>query len=329
LEWETKYETNIGVDFALLKDGWLNGSIDLYKRKIKHLVGNYSAQLPSQIFPTVFANAGTMENKGVELLLNAKVISRRNLNWNIIFTGAYNKNEILSVSSNQFFGTAHNITRVTEGVSIQRLAPGEPVAVFYGPVFAGFTEDGNWLFKNKEGKSVSPSEITGDDYAYLGNSIPKFSYGLTNTFGVGNFDASFLIKGAAGVKAVNAKRIFHENWTYYERGNLFVSALNQKITDPPTFSSYYIENGGYVKLDNITIGYTIPVKSNSFKSIHVYFTGANLLTITDFSGTDPELQINYFPQDANQETDEGPGLESNYIYYPSTRVYTLGVNINF
>jgi hypothetical protein len=129
---------------------------------------------------------------------------------------------------------------------------------------------------------------------------------------------------------VNAKRIFHENWTYYERGNLFVSGLNQKITDPPTFSSYYIENGAYAKLDNLTIGYTIPVKSNYFKSLRVYFTGANLLTITDFSGTDPELQINYFPpQDPNQETDEGPGLESNYIYYPSTRVYTLGVNINF
>jgi len=329
LEWETKSETNIGVDFAFLKDGWLSGSLDLYDRKIKHLVGDYSAQLPSQIFPNIFANAGTMENKGIELLLNAKVINRKNFNWNVTFTGAYNKNEIISVSSNQFFGTAHNITRVTEGVSIQRLAPGEPVAVFYGPVFAGFTEDGNWLFKDKEGKAVAPSEITGDDYAYLGNSIPKYSYGLTNSFAYGHFDASFLIKGVAGVHGVNGKRMFHENWTYYGRGNLFVSALNQKITDPPAFSSYYIENGAYTKLDNLTIGYTIPVKSNYLKSLRVYFTGANLLTITDFSGTDPELQINYFPQDPNQETDEGPGLEPNYIYYPSSRIYTFGVNINF
>jgi len=329
LEWETKSEINIGVDFALLKDGWLNGSIDLYDRKIKHLVGNYSAQLPSEIFPTIFANAGTMENKGIELLLNANIIKSRKFNWNATFTGAYNKNEILSVTSNQFYGTAHNITRVTEGVSIQRLAPGEPVAVFYGPVFAGFTADGAWLFKNKDGKAVDPSEITGDDYAYLGNSIPKFSYGLTNTFNIGNFDASILIRGAAGSKSVNGKRMFHENWTYYGRGNLFVSASDQKITSPPAFSSYYIEKGGYAKLDNITIGYTIPVKSNYFKSFHIYFTGANLLTITDFSGTDPELQINYFPQDPNQETDNGPGLEPNYSYYPSTRVYTFGVNINF
>ena len=329
LEWETKSEINIGVDFNLFKQGWLSGSLDLYDRKIKHLVGNYGAQLPSEIFPTIFANAGTMENKGIELLLSAKLIDRKKFNWNLNLTGAYNRNEILSVTSNQFFGTAHNITRVTEGVSIQRLAPGEPVAVFYGPVFDSFTEEGAWLFKNKDGKPVPPSEITGDDYAYLGNSIPKYSYGITNYFTIGNFDASILIRGAAGFKSVNGKRMFHENWTYYGRGNLFVSALNQKITDPPAFSSYYIENGGYVKLDNVTIGYTFPIRSNYVKNVHVYFTGANLLTITGFSGTDPELQINYFPQDPTQETDNGPGLESNYSYYPSTRLYTFGVNVNF
>jgi hypothetical protein len=329
LEWETKSELNIGVDFALLKNGWLNGSLDVYDRRIKHLVGDYSADLPPQIFPTVFANAGEMENKGIELLLNAKLIAGRNLNWNTILTAAYNKNQIISVTSNQFQGTAHNITRVTEGVTIQRLAPGEPVAVFYGPVFASITKGGKWMFFNKDGKAVPASEITGDDYAYLGNSIPKYTYGLTNNFSYKNFDASVLIKGAAGFKAVNGKRMFHENWSYYSRNNLFVSALGQKLKDAPTFSSYYIENGAYIKVDNLTIGYTIPVKSNYFKNVHVYFTAANLLTITGFSGTDPELQINYFPQDPNQETDDGPGLESNYSYYPSTRVYTLGININF
>lgn len=329
LEWETKSEINIGLDFAILKDGWLNGSIDLYDRKIKNLVGNYSAQLPSEIFPTIFANAGTMENKGVEVLLNARLFNRKRFDWDINLTAAYNRNEILSVTSNQFFGSAHNITRVTEGVSIQRLAPGQPVAVFYGPVFAGFDADGQWQFRSKDGKVVPASEITGEDYAYLGNSIPKYSYGLTNNFSIGNFDASILIRGAAGFKAVNGKRMFHENWTYFGRGNLFVSAKNQKITSPPAFSNYYIENGAYVKLDNLTIGYTFPVKSNYLKSIHVYVTGANLLTITDFSGVDPELQINYFPQNPNQETDNGPGLESNYSYYPSSRLYTLGVNVNF
>jgi hypothetical protein len=83
-------------------------------------------------------------------------------------------------------------------------------------------------------------------------------------------------------------------------------------------------------VDNLTLGYTIPAKKTTYwQSVHFYVTAANLLTITGFSGTDPELQINYFPADPNSETDNGPGLESNYSYYPSTRIYTLGVDINF
>lgn len=329
LRWETKYETNIGVDFSLFKDGWLSGSLDVYSRQIKDLIGNYSAQLPPQIFPTIFANAGQMDNKGIELLLNAKLISRNNFNWNLTATAAYNKNEVVSVTSDQFFGTAIDITRITEGVTIQRLAPGEPLAVFYGPVFGEITRNGKWRFKNKDGELVSRNQLTPADYAYLGNSIPKYTFGITNNFSVGKFDISLLLKGAAGYKAVNAKRMFHENWTYYSRNNLFVSALHTKLNDAPTFSSYYVEDGGYLKVENLNIGYTIPFKLSFAQSIHVYFTGANLLTISGFSGTDPELQINYYPPDLSQETDDGPGLESNYGYYPATRNFTFGIDINF
>jgi hypothetical protein len=234
------------------------------------------------------------------------------------------------VTSDQFFGTAHNITRVTEGTSIQRLAPGQPVAVFYGRVFAGFDPDGLWLFRDSEGKAVPASEIGEDDFAYLGNSIPKYTLGLTNNFNVGNFDASILIRSALGFKAVNSKRMFHENFTFFSRNNLFTSALEKGVKDAPTFSSYYIEDGSYMKLDNITIGYLLPVKrSNYLQSIRIYLTGANLLTVTGFSGTDPELGLNYYPSDPSAEVTDGPGVESNYGYYPNTRSFTLGVNVNF
>lgn len=330
LEWEIKDETNIGVDFALLKDGWLSGSLDLYNRRIKDLIGNYNAQLPSQIFPTIFANAGVMDNKGIELLVNAKLVNNKNFTWNLTATAAYNRNEIISVTSNQFSGSAHDITRIQEDDPIQRLAPGEPVAEFYGPVFAKITPDGKWRFKTKGGKIVTRNGLSPDDYQYLGNSIPKYTYGLTNTFSIGRLDISLLLKGAAGFKAVNAKRMFHENLTYYSRNNLFTSALNTKLNDAPTFSSYYIEDGSYLKVENLNIGYTIPVKNSPYvKNVHVYVTAANLLTLTGFSGTDPELQINYFADDPNAETDNGPGLESNYGYYPATRVFTFGVDINF
>jgi hypothetical protein len=330
LRWETKYETNIGVDFTLFKNGWLNGSLDLYDRRIKNLIGNYPAQLPSQINPYIYANAGLMENKGIELLLNARLISNKNFTWNLTATAAYNKNEIVSVASDQFHGSAIDVTRVSEDLYIQRLAPGQPVAVFYGPVFDKITEDGQWRFLSKDNKSVAIGDLTTDDYQYLGNSIPKYTYGLTNTFNIGRFDISMLLKGAAGFKAVNAKRMFHENLNYYSRNNLFTSALNTNLNDALAFSSYYIEDGSYLKLDNLNVGYTLPFKNSQYvKSMHFYITAANLFTITNFSGTDPELQINYYPADPTSETDNGPGLESNYSYYPTTRVFTFGLNINF
>lgn len=330
LQWETKKELNFGLDVVLLNEGWLSASIDYYKRKIEDLVGNYSAQLPSQIHPNIFANAGLMENEGLELALNANLIRGGNFGWNVSFTGAYNKNEIVSITSDQFQGTAHNITRITEGTPIQRLAPGQPVAAFYGRVFAGFTEDGNWLFENSEGEAVEASEIGEDDFAYLGNSIPEYSLGLTNSFTFGNFDATLLIRSALGFNAVNGKRIFHENLTYFSRNNLFTSAIDEGIQTEPTFSSYYIEDGDYLKVDNLTIGYTLPFENSSYiQSIRIYATGTNLLTITDFSGTDPELGLNYHAADPEDETSDGPGVEPIYSYYPTTRGFTLGISASF
>lgn len=330
LQWETKKEVNIGIDFVLFEDGWLSGAVDYYNRKIEDLVGNYSAQLPSQIHPNIFANAGLMENEGLELALSAQIIRGDKFRWNVDFTGAYNKNEIVSITGEQFKGTAHNITRITEGTPIQRLAPGQPVAAFYGRIFAGFTEDGQWLFENSEGEAVVASEIGEDDFQYLGNSIPKYNFGLTNNFIFGNFDLSLLIRSSLGFNAVNGKRMFHENLTYFARNNLFTSVFDDPIETEPTFSSYYIEDGDYLKVDNLTIGFTLPIENNTYiQSIRIYATGTNLLTITDFSGTDPELGLNYYAADPNDETSEGPGVEPIYSYYPSTRGFTLGVSASF
>lgn len=330
LQWETKKEINIGLDFTLFQQGWLRGSIDYYDRQIEDLVGNFSAQLPSQIFPNIFANAGEMENKGVELTLDAQIINNSNFSWTSTFTGAHNQNKITSISSEQFKGTAQDITYVTEGSSIQRLAPGQPVAAFYGRVFSGFTEDGQWLFENSDGEAVPASEIGEDDFRYLGNSIPRYNLALTNNFNIGNFDFSLLIKSALDFKAVNAKRLHFENLTYYGRNNLFKSALDNGVQAEPIFSSYYMENGDYLKIKNLTLGYTFPAGSTGpLQSVRVYATGTNLATFTGFSGDDPELRINWVPSEEGAETSLGPGVESLYNYFPSTSRFEFGVNISF
>lgn len=328
LRWETKKEINVGLEFSLLENSWLNGSIEYYDRSIESLVGNYSAQLPAQIFSDIFANAGEMKNKGYELTLNAQLINRDNFLWETNFTGAYNYNEIVSISSEQFQGTAQDITYIEEGRSAQRLAPGQPVAAFYGRVFAGFTEDGDWLFENRAGEAVAPSEIGEDDFAYLGNSIPRYNLAITNTINWGNFDASIMIKSALDFKAVNAKRLHYENLNYFGRNNLFESALDNPITAEPTFSSYFIENGDYLKIKNLTIGYTFPSEFiHSVQNIRIYATGTNLATFTSFSGDDPELSINWEP--AGGETSNGPGVEGLYDYFPSTSRFEIGINISF
>ncbi|MEJ7676685.1 MAG: SusC/RagA family TonB-linked outer membrane protein [Segetibacter sp.] len=329
LRWETKKEVNIGVDFALLKNGWLTGSLEYYSRRINNLVGYYNAQLPSQVFPNIFANAGLMKNEGYEVTLNAKFANSKNFNWNTTFTGAYNKNLIVSVTSDQFQGTAHNITDFGLG-QVQRLAPGQPVGVFYGRVFAGFTPEGKWLFNNKEGKPVTAEEIGDNDFAYLGNSIPKYNLGLTNNFKFRNLDATILLRSAFGFKALNAKRLYHENAVNIYTMNLFTSAIDKPVNAEQYFSTYYLEKGDYLKIDNLTIGYSIPVKNNLYlQNLRFYVTGTNLATFTGFSGMDPELPLNLIFPSAREEFTAGPGVEPNYGYYPTTRTFTMGISATF
>jgi TonB-linked SusC/RagA family outer membrane protein len=317
LRWETKSEWNVGVDFSLFRTAWLNGSFDFYDRRIRDLIGNYTAQMPPNIYPQIFANAGEMMNRGFEVLLDAAIIKKQDMKWNMTFVGARNINNIVSISSDQFQGSAQNITGIGLGWGgdVQRFAAGQPVAVFYGRKFAGFDEAGQWMFYDNENQAVPKEQIGDNDFHYLGNSIPKYNFGWTNTFMFGRFDASVLIRGAAGFKALNAKNIFHDNINTFTSTNLFVSALDNPIRDQMLFSDYYLESGDYIKVDNVTLGYTFP-----FKNLRLYATGLNMLIISNFSGMDPELAVNPF---------SGPGIELNNSYYPRTRTFTLGLSAQF
>lgn len=320
LRWETKKELNVGVDFTLFSNGWLSGAFDYYNRKISALVGNYYAQVPAAIWPLIFANAGELVNEGLELTLNGALVKNESVDWQLTLVSAYNRNEVTSISSEQFQGTAHDVSDIGVG-NIQRIVNGQPIGVYYGRRYAGLTEEGKWLFLNSAGESVTADEISGDDYVYLGNSIPKFNVSLTNNLTYKRFDLSVLLRSALGFKAVNANRIFHENRTTFPSSNVLRTAFDTPLNDAPLFSDYYLENGSYLKIDNVTLGYSIPLKGNSqLKKLRVSATATNLFTITGFSGMDPELGINTFNY---------PGIEQNSNYYPRTRSFTFGVAADF
>ena len=331
LKWEVQKEADLGLDFSLFNNGWLTGSFDVYDKKVNNLLGTFTAQVPSNIFSTISANAGSFEDKGAEVALNARLIKKQKFSWNLTFTASYNADKVISLSSNEFFGSAQQYGSLDGSNFVYRLAPGQPVSEFYGRVFAGLDKNNQWLFRNAAGKAVTDADLNPDtDYKYLGNGLPKTNLSLTNTFRYGNIDLSFLAKSALGFKAVNAKRLIHENLGQYNQSNLLTTVLNpaKVVNDAQLFSSYYIENSDYMKISNLNIGYTVPFKAGSaVKSLRFLFIAQNLLTITSFSGGDPELPLS---ATINQNAGtSNPGLEPLYNYYPATRTLSLGVSATF
>jgi TonB-linked SusC/RagA family outer membrane protein len=331
LRWEIQKEADLGLDFSLFNESWLTGSLDVYKKRVDNLLGNFTAQVPSNIFPYISANAGSFEDKGIELALNARLFKTKNFSWNVSFTAAYNTNKVISLSSDQFFSSAQQYGSLDGNNFVYRLAPGQPVSEFYGRVFSGFATDGTWLFKNAAGKAVPESELDpATDYKYLGNGLPTTNLSLTNSFRIGHFDASILLKSALGFKAVNAKRLIHENLGQFNQSNLFTTVTNSNnlVKDAQLFSSYYVEKGDYMKISNLNLGYSVPMKQNSaVKSLRLSLIAQNLLTVTGFSGGNPEL-----PLSATISGDAGlsnPGLEPLYNYYPATITLSFGVSATF
>jgi TonB-linked SusC/RagA family outer membrane protein len=337
LEWETQRQIDIGLDFSLFHDSWLTGTIDVYDKRINNLLGTFSAQVPSNIFSSIYANAGSFQDRGIELALNATFVKNSKFTWMSSFTAAYNKNKVLSLSSSEFHGSAESYGSIDGANYAYRLAPGEPTAEFYGRVFAGFAKDGSWLFRNAAGQAVPDGQLNpATDYKYLGSGLPTTNLSFTNTFRYGNFDASIMLRSALGFKAFNAKRLIHENLGQITRTNFFTSVVNDPNTlvknADQTFSSYYLENGDYMKIDNLSIGYTIPMKQgSSIKRLRVSFIAQNLFTFTGFSGVDPEQAPLSTSIDSNPN-DEGlsnPGIEPLYNYYPATRTLSLGLSATF
>jgi TonB-linked SusC/RagA family outer membrane protein len=321
LRWEKKAETNIGIDATLFNNA-ITLNIDLYSRKTRDLLYEYAVPVPPNLYSSIWTNIGELSNKGIEFALKSSPVKTNKFKWDVDFNISYNKNKLVSLSNEKFQSTYVDLENIgapgLNSTPAFRLEQGQPIGNFYGYMFAGFTDEGKWLFWNKERtEKLLSSEVTWEDKGILGNGLPKSYAGLTNTFSYGNFDLTVFFRGAFGFKLLNTQRIFFENRIMLPT-NVMTSALNSQVLEDPMYSDYYIEDGSYVKLDNVTIGYNIPVNGNLFKKLRVYASGQSLFTITGYKGQDPEIAINGLT----------PGMDYRWIY-PSVRTFTLGVNVQF
>lgn len=321
LRWEKKKEWNVGLDFVLFNNK-ISGEIDVYDRETVDLLHNYTAQQPPFVRNSILTNVGSIRSKGIELYLNAAIIQQMDLTWSMDFTANATSNEITSLSNDVYtlswleFGGLPSPGNLGNAI---RLEEGSSVGNFYGKRFAGFTDDGGWLFYKADGSAVPPSEIDDEDLTTLGNGVPKYMLSWSNNFNYKNFDLSLFFRGKFGFEILNTKELYFGNKTWLPN-NLLKSAIttHADLNDNPQYSDYYLEKGDFVKLDNVTLGYTFNLESNYIRNLRIYATGRNLLTITGYSGLDPELE----------DTGFTTGID-NRGFYPRTRSYTIGLNLEF
>ncbi|MCR5453817.1 MAG: SusC/RagA family TonB-linked outer membrane protein [Bacteroidales bacterium] len=329
IEWEEKHETNIGVDFSMW-EGRFTGSIDLYDRTIKGLLYYYAVPSPPNLYTGTMANVGKMNNKGIEILLAGSPIKKDNFLWNTSMTFSTNKNVLKSLSNDLYETTSDYFVTgwIQEPIKTEShiVKIGETIGNFFGFKVVDVDEDGKWIYEDKDGNLVGYDDF---DHSFenkkeIGNGLPKYHLGWTNNFSYKNWDATITQRGAFGFQIINVARMYYENLSRQDWNRLksaydpVFGKATLNSTCAEEFNSYYVEDGDYWKIDNITIGYTFKNIAKHIKSIRLYVSGNNLLTITGYKGIDPEVSM----------LGLNPGYDDR-DKYPSTRSFVFGASFNF
>lgn len=330
LRWEKKKETNIGLDYALM-NGRIYGTVDYYIRKSEDLLYDYPVAMPPYLTNQIFANAASMENKGIEVLLAFIPVQSKDIQWTSSINFSSNTNKLVSLEGYGFEVEYDYIDAGYTGDPIQqqthRTYVGEGIGNFWGYKAVDLDDRGHWLIETPEGDTVRYTAAQPEDKMALGNGIPKFYLGWNNTIKYKDFDLSIALRGAFGFQILNFQRMFYENPTITY--NMLESAHDlvfdkDTLDSPQAYVSYYIEDGDYMKIDNVVLGYTfVPKNTDNLKSVRIYISMHNLYTFTKYKGIDPEVSLESWGNDIFS-----PGND-NRDKYPTTRTFTLGLNARF
>jgi iron complex outermembrane receptor protein len=335
LKWETKKEFNIGLDFGLW-NGKVTGSMDYYTRNISDLLFNVpvATGAPNPFDPgrfntasSTWINLADLRAAGFEFALGVNGIDLGAVKWtpNINFT-IYDKTKIQSLSAGELgfdelrFAPPGSPGQNNNPMIYNRV--GQTLGDFYGPRLNGLTDGGEYILS-----TTDPNE-----FEKLGNGLPKGEFGFANNFVYGQWNLSFFLRGAWGHDIYNSYRGFYENAD--GSSNTWNSVVTDKtptsplVTSTPTFNSSYIEDGSFIRLDNMELGYNFKTNSPNLNSFRVYFAAQNLFTITGYTGVDPEIRITDSENNNGFTSSLSPGIERRNTYF-QTRSLTVGVTVNF
>ena len=330
LKWETTSMLNVGLDFGFMKNR-INGTIEVYNKKTKDLIWGYPVPTTQYVYGWMDANVGEMTNKGIEFTINIDAIRTKDFNWMTTINLSHNKNTVDKMQNDQFHTT--NLTQGdpdVAGVSAngwtQRIMEGESIGTFYTYLYAGTINGRSEYYVldengNKTGETTNNPSIK--DRAITGCAQPKLTAGWNNSLSYKNWNLNAFITGVFGNDVYDSPRAHYTSAQMFSDGK---NVLKEFLSNPAGDASgslpsdRYIEKGTYVRLQSLSLSYTFRnCFDNWIQDLTLYGTANNLLTITNYKGLDPEVNLGGID----------PGIDYRWSRYPHARTFMVGVKINF
>ncbi|PKA97409.1 TonB-linked SusC/RagA family outer membrane protein [Flavobacteriaceae bacterium MAR_2009_75] len=343
LKWESTTMKNIGLDASFFNDR-LNLTLDYFDNQTDDLL--LFVTIPSSLgFQDILKNSGSLENKGFEVGLDGFLVSNENFKWNIAGNISILRNKLIDLGdSTPFFSSS---TSGHLGVDGSWVEAGNPIGVWRGYDYIGLFQSEEEIANNPSRSGDQPGypqyrdvngdgEISPDDYVIIGDPNPDFTWGLNSTLNFKNFDVGIFFRGSQGFDVRNLQAseigdgvqkinqlstVLSDSWTpsNTDAGRPIIDG-NRDFANSYRDSDYFIEDGSFIRLQNVSLGYTIPDIQKYITKARIFVSGQNLLTITDYSGFDPEV---------NNRGQNNLNRGDDYDAYPRSRTLTLGVNLEF
>ncbi len=325
LTFEKTSQLDIGLDYGLMGNR-ISGSIEYFVKNTSDLLLVRNVAPPAPVSNRT-ENIGSIKNRGVELSVDALPISRSSMTWRAGVVLSIERNKVKDLGGTGFITSGGVSGQGQSGQVSQRIIPGEPLGTFYGPVYVGVDAAGKQLFRCSGGAGCTggvTTNPTANDFTVLGNANPDLTLGFHSELAMGKWDFSVLVRGAFGQEVFNnTALVYSTKGNALQQKNFLRDAVSDPIglREPAIFSSRWIEDGSFLRLQNITAGYTfdIPRGLGAARTARLYVSGDNLLLLTGYSGLDPEVHIE-------------SGLASrgiDYLAYPRPRTVTAGVRVAF
>lgn len=331
LKWETTGMFNIGLDFGFFNNR-LTGTIEYYDKRTSDLIYDYEVSTNRYPYGWMTANVGDISNKGIEISINAIPVQTRNFTWSTSINLSHNKNVVEKLSNETYSvpyidGKSDADIGGYSGWNVQRIYEGSPIGQFYVLEWAGYDESGSSLFNHydEEGNLIGTTDIPDSktDRRAHGSAQPKLVYGWNNDLNWKNWTLNLFFQGVTGNKIFNATRAYYNNVSLLKNGKNVLaevaSSQNANDSRAQAPSDRYLENGSYLRLSTLTLGYNFGKIGNWINNLRLYATCNNVFTITGYKGIDPEISLGGLT----------PGIDWRNTTYPRTRTFLVGVNVNF